>query len=183
MQCPWCGYPNLAGVAYCDECGAGMSKLDLPRGSTAIERSLRRDMVDRLNPRPPVCVDRDSSLAEAIARMAEHTIGCVLVVDGRGRLEGILSERDLLTKVAGGNMDLDAAVSSYMTPDPESIGDDQPLAHAIHRMIVGDYRHLPLVDEALRPMGILSSRDIIAFVVSHLGGCADTVDSRETQPA
>ena len=55
-----------------------------------------------------------------------------------------------------------------MTRDPETIRPAHPLAHAVHLMVVGDLRYLPLVDENGRPSGIIDSRDLI----DHFGNLA-----------
>jgi CBS domain-containing protein len=80
-------------------------------------------------------------------------------------LEGILTERDLLHKVAGQGFDLDqCAVGDFMTEVPETSRADHPLGYAIQRMIVSDLRYLPVVDETGRAVGIVSSRDIIDYM-------------------
>lgn len=87
------------------------------------------------------------------------------MTDHAGRLSGIFTERDVLYKVAGKELDLSAEpVSRYMTHNPEVIRGDQLLASALQRMMVGDLRHLPLVDTEGRPEKILSSRDIINYL-------------------
>jgi CBS domain-containing protein len=97
--------------------------------------------------------------------MRERRIGCLLVMDREGKLSGIFTERDLLYRVVVKVEDLAAhPVSRYMTHDPEVIRGDQLLASALQRMMVGDLRHLPLVDNEGRPEKILSSRDIIDYV-------------------
>jgi CBS domain-containing protein len=98
-------------------------------------------------------------------------IGCVLVTDPDGRLCGIFTERDVLYKLAGKVDDLAARpVNQYMTPDPEVTQEGQLIASALQRMMVGDLRHLPIVDEQGRPTKILSSRDIIGYGVSLVKG-------------
>ena len=67
--------------------------------------------------------------------------------------------------------DLDPAntvIREVMTPNPETIKPDHPLAHAVHLMVVGDLRYLPLVDEDGRPSGIIGLRDLI----DHFGSLA-----------
>jgi len=82
----------------------------------------------------------------------------------RNRLVGILTERDLLLKME--NADLDAPVSRLMTPDPETLELDDPIVWALNRMSVGGYRHVPLVDRDGRPVGILSVKDIVHYIVA-----------------
>jgi CBS domain-containing protein len=56
-----------------------------------------------------------------------------------------------------------------MTPKPETIEPERPLAYALQRMTVGDLRHLPLVDEENRSVGVISSRDIINHLAAVVG--------------
>lgn len=135
------------------------------------ERSVRRTLDNRsiheplrlLNPRSPLSVPPSATLREAVSIMREHHVGCVLVVDG-DRLAGILTERDLLLKME--SADLDGPVARLMTPDPETLQLDDPIVWALNRMSVGGYRHVPLVDGDGRPVGILSVKDIIHYIVA-----------------
>jgi CBS domain-containing protein len=167
MKCPSCGYENLPGVDACENCGTSLTRDDVPQAGTEVERSLMEDPVECLNPIRPLTVDLMTSLTEAIELMRNHHIGCVLVTAADGSLAGILTERDLLLKVAGHGLDLDqCAVQDFMTEVPETSRADHPLGHAIQRMIVSDLRYLPLVDEAGRPVAIASSRDIIDYIAT-----------------
>lgn len=115
--------------------------------------------------REPVSVPRGASVREAIARMNSENIGCVLVVDG-GRLEGIFTERDVLTKIAATELDLDrTAVDDLMTAEPECLTLDDDIAFALNRMAVGGYRHVPLVDAQRRPTGVVAMRHIVEHLV------------------
>ena len=169
MKCPSCGYDNLPGADHCEQCDTNLMHEDLPfdRIRSAIEKSLGEDRIETLNPVEAVSVPEDTPLDAAIQTMRNRMIGCVLVTDPDGRLCGIFTERDVLYKLAGKVDDLAArAVSQYMTPDPEVAQEGQLLASALQRMMVGDLRHLPIVDEQGRPTKILSSRDVIGYGVS-----------------
>jgi CBS domain-containing protein len=146
---------------------------DVPfaRIQSGIEKSLSEDRVETLNPVEAVSVPEDTSLDAAVRTMRKRKIGCLLVTDSDGGLCGILTERDVLYKVAGKVEDLAAQpVSRYMTRDPEVIREDQLLASALQRMMVGDLRHLPIVDERSHPKKILSSRDVIDYGVAVVEG-------------
>ena len=107
-----------------------------------------------------------------VERAEEHPkvyteIHLEFVVTGEEVLTGILTERDLLQKVAGLGLDLgQCQVKDYMSAAPESGRPEHPLAYALQRMIVSDIRYLPLVDEAGIPTGIVSSRDVIAYMAA-----------------
>ena len=180
MRCMSCGHDNFPGADHCEECHASLTHEDVPRAriESAIEHSLREDRVQTLNPVEAVSVPQDTVLDAAIRTMRERKIGCLLVTDPRGKLSGIFTERDLLHKVAGKVEDLAGqSVSRYMTRDPEVTQGDQLLASALQRMMVGDLRHLPLVDEEGRPEKILSSRDIIDYVAYLVEGILEPKES------
>jgi CBS domain-containing protein len=165
MRCPACDVDNLPGADSCENCGSSLTRDDVPQADTAVERSLMKDPVECLQPISPLRVDLQTSLGEAIQMMRDHGIGCVLITDAGGRLTGILTERDLLQKVAGKGLDLaQCFVRDYMSPAPESSKPEHPLGYALHRMIVSDIRYLPIVDSHGRPAGIVSSRDIVAYM-------------------
>jgi len=167
MKCPSCGYENLPGADTCENCATSLTQDDVPQASTEVERSLMEDPVECLNPIRPLTVNLPTSLTEAIQLMRNHHIGCVLVTAADGSLAGILTERDLLQKVAGYGLDLEqCAVQDFMTEVPETSRAHHPLGYAIQRMIVSDLRYLPLVNESGQPVGIASSRDIIDYMAT-----------------
>jgi CBS domain-containing protein len=167
MKCPSCGYDNLPGADACEACQTSLTREDVPQADTDHERSLMEDPIACLQPIRPLTADPDTPLDVAIRRMRDHGIGCLLVVTGEGRLTGILTERDLLQKVAGLGLDLGRCpVKDIMSGAPESGRAEHPLGYALQRMIVSDIRYLPLVDEHGRPIGIVSSRDVIGYMAA-----------------
>jgi CBS domain-containing protein len=97
-------------------------------------------------------------LGEAAKRMVARGVGAVLVLDGE-RLEGILTERDLMRAVAGGYSE-GATVGDWMTRHPETIDAADSTDHAAALMIHGGFRHLPVVEEG-HIAGIISIRDLM----------------------
>jgi CBS domain-containing protein len=134
-----------------------------PRPARVLDQETIREPLRLLGPRSPLCLAPDATLAEAVGLMREHHVGCILAVED-DRLVGILTERDLLLKLEG--RDLTRPVRDLMTPDPEVLHPEDPIVYALHRMSVGGYRHVPLVDERGRPVGMLSVKDIVHYVVS-----------------
>ncbi len=95
--------------------------------------------------------------------MNDHHTGCVLV--GReGKLIGIFTERDLLTKDFFRSDSHTVAVETVMTKNPETLEVDDSIAFALNKMSVGGYRHIPIMQGG-RPVGVLSVRDIVDFLV------------------
>lgn len=112
----------------------------------------------------------DGTLGDAMQAMMDRGVGAVLVTTRSGRLLGILTERDYLTKVAGQPDYASRPLSEFMTADPEVVGPNDPLAFALQRMDTGGYRHLPIV-EGGKPVGVVSVRDVLRHVVRL---CKDT---------
>ena len=170
--CPSCGFDNLPGADTCEQCMTSLTHEDIPpdEARDSVERSLLGDTVAELRPATPVTIGTDESLEKAVATMRDALVGCLLVTGTDGTLVGIITERDLLEKVAGRIDDLSAhAVSDFMTARPETLEEHRSLGYALHRMMVGDLRHLPLVDETGVPVGVISSRDIVGRIAELLG--------------
>jgi CBS domain-containing protein len=103
-------------------------------------------------------IDREERVAEAARRMVGRGVGAVLVMDGE-RLEGILTERDVLKAVASGLAE-DARVREWMTRHPETIDGSEATGQAAALMIHGGFRHLPVVEDG-KIAGIVSIRDLM----------------------
>jgi CBS domain-containing protein len=164
MICPNCGHDNLPGSEECTSCLQDLTQLDRPTAHDRVERSLMEDPVSALRPRKPVTVRPTATVREAMQTMLARDLGALLVVDGAGKLLGILSERDLLVKVAGLHDDYaDLPVEHFMTPQPETVTDEDTLAFALHKMDIGGYRHLPVLSEG-KPAGVISVRDLLRHI-------------------
>jgi len=117
---------------------------------------------------PAVSVDVSASVFDAVRAMVDSSVGAVAVTDN-GRLKGIFSERDVIKKVI--YFDLpphDTRVAEVMTAEVESISPEIDLDEALKIMIARHFRHLPIVDEAGRVLGVLSIRNILQNRVEEL---------------
>ena len=118
-----------------------------------------------LEPATPICVALGSSLRAVVSTLQEKRIGCALVTQDN-ELAGIITERDLTFEVLGHDVDIDEVkVDDFMTPHPESLTPNDPIAFALNRMKLGGYRHVPLVNEENEPVGIISVKDIVHWLV------------------
>ncbi len=171
--CPACGSTNIEGVDYCDACGQTLSHLDLPVPATEVEKSVTRDRLSTLQPRAAVTCGLNATVAEVLAMLVAHSLGCVLVVDHDGQLVGVFSERDALHKINCSAAEMaDRPVSELMTAAPQSLHCEDKIAYAIHKMNLGGYRHVPLIDEQGRPTGVVSARDILRYFTGLLASNA-----------
>ena len=111
----------------------------------------------------------------AVELMAERHIGAVMIEDG-GRLTGIFTERDLLTRVVAKGRDADATqLSEVMTRNPDCLAPKDMASDALAKMNTKGYRHLPVLD-GNRLVGIVSIRDLYAAVQREL---EEDVEQRE----
>jgi CBS domain-containing protein len=165
MICPNCGFDNLPGSEECSSCGQDLTQLDRPVARDRVERSLMEDTVGALCSIRPITVGPKASLNAALqAMMGPPGVGALLIVNEHGKLAGILTERDLLTRVVGYHTDYGhLTVDQFMTPDPEAVAPTDSLAFALHKMDIGGYRHLPVVKEG-KPVGVISVRDMLKHI-------------------
>ena len=98
-------------------------------------------------------------VSEAARWMRGRRVGALLVVEGE-KLAGIFTERDALFRVVAEKRDpATTPISAVMTANPTTIGTKDNFAAALHIMHEGRFRHVPVIDESGRPVGIVSSRD------------------------
>jgi len=161
MICPNCTWDNVPGAEQCEKCGQDLTQLDLPVAQDRVEKSLMEDVVRLLQPQQAVTLPPTATVRQAIRTMLDHNIGALLIVDEAGRMKGILSERDLLIKVASQpEMCYERPIREFMTSNPESVGAVDSLAFALHKMDAGGYRHLPVIANGCS-IGMISVRDML----------------------
>ena len=131
-----------------------------------LARNLRVESVCRLRPTPPLQVAPEQTVADAVALMRRHRVGCVLVC-AAGRVVGIFTERDLMRRVLAAGQPLSLNIGDCMTPDPVVVAPKESIRAAVRRMEEGGYRHLPVVDDAGRPVGVLSVKRIVHYLAEH----------------
>src|SRR5215216_6289239 len=109
-------------------------------------------------------VEPDAKLAAAVRLLGERKIGAVLVMNA-GRLEGILSERDIV-RVLGerGAKVLDEPVSTSMTRKVVSCRESDTVSGIMEMMTLGKSTHLPVVEDG-KVVGLISIGDIVKWRV------------------
>lgn len=114
-------------------------------------------------------VTSSSSLLEAARKLAAKRIGAVVVSDGDGRVNGILSERDIVRAIAQGGHDaLSAPVSDLMTRDVVTCSASASLDDVMHTMTKGRFRHVPVVADDGRLAGIISIGDAVKHQIGEI---------------
>ena len=153
-------------MSYGDEV---MNLREPDHSAPAMTRSLRAALftepLGAVPRRALLAVDADLSVRQAIRMMNAAAQGCVLVVH-EGRLAGILTERDILERVAAADPEVaNLPVAYLMTPDPDTLPASAPVALALHKMALEDYRHIALVNADGTPAGVVGVRDIVVWLV------------------
>lgn len=163
ISCPHCEYENIEGEDRCDQCGQPLADLHLSDPQTAIERGLMRDRLSALQPKPPLGVAAKTPVRQVLQLLVERRIGCVLILD-EGQPIGIFSERDALLRL---NVDAaawhDRPISEFMTTNIQTLEANAKVAFAVRQMDLGGFRHVPVVDEQGRAIGVISVRDILRY--------------------
>ena len=118
--------------------------------------------------RPAVTVPETATVLDAIKTMVKERIGAVVVMKGK-RMTGIFSERDVLDKIVLARRDPAVTpVSSVMTADVLSIPAPGDEAAAAEQMAAHHIRHLPIVDDTQRVVGMVSLRQVMEERIADL---------------
>ncbi|NQV49200.1 MAG: CBS domain-containing protein [Candidatus Marinimicrobia bacterium] len=122
------------------------------------------DHISTLGLRKPITIQGETSIATCLQLMQDEKIGCLLITESE-KLIGIFTERDIIRRIVGkGLSHEDIDVQDYMTKDPDTLTDDAPLAFALNYMVLGGYRHVPIIDTENRPLACLSIKDIVKHI-------------------
>jgi|SRR5712691_465659 len=133
----------------------------------ATRGALLADTITVLSPAEPICLKETATVHEAVQTMLARRQAGVLITDAEGRLIGIFTERDVLTRVLGRDLDTrKTALSAVMTPNPDALSVRDRVAWAVHSMSVAGYRTVPLVDAERRPIGVVTVSDVIRWLAN-----------------
>jgi len=119
------------------------------------------------------------SVLSAMDLMKQHSADCVLVCE-RGKLVGVFSAWDMLSRVAAAELDATTTpVGDVMTRDPETLPADACITYVINRMAHGGYRNVPVVDASGTAVGNVSVRDVLSHLSEVFGDLEDGRDEPE----
>lgn len=156
-----------------------------------LSRSLDRDIdtqrdyhlgqrVGDIVSRAAVCAGRDMAIADAAKLMTRERVSSVVVVEDE-QLVGVVTDRDLRTRVLAADLSPQAPVGQIMTPDPIFVKSGSRLHDAQLTMMSSNIHHLPVVEEASRrPLGMLTTNDLLLaqnsqplFLIKSINRCGD----------
>ena len=124
---------------------------------------------------PAATVSPETPVLEAVRLMSDERVGAVAVTR-EGKLSGIFTERDLMIRVVLEGRDPGGTrVGDVMTSQCISAKDDISMGQALQIMTERHFRHLPVVDENDRVLGLLSIRNLLHNRVDKLSQELDSV--------
>jgi CBS domain-containing protein len=168
LACPYCGSDVIEGVDECESCGQTLTDTHLPVPATPVERALLSDRVKLFEGLSTLSVSPSIPVREVLRLMVDNKVGCVMVVD-QGQTVGIFTERDALLKLGEDPAEWSAKpISDFMTQNVQSLPPTAKIAFAVHRMDQGGYRHVPVMDENGKPVGVFSVRDILRYLTNKM---------------
>jgi CBS domain-containing protein len=112
---------------------------------------------------PPITVGEDITIEEVAGIMWDKNIGSAIVTDNKGKMTGIVTERDLVFAVTKSLTGKEIPVSSIMSRTSLIATPNENIATAVDRMIKAGVRHLPVLDKARNPIGMISMRDALGI--------------------
>jgi CBS domain-containing protein len=121
-----------------------------------------RTIFQAMSHRHVISLAPDAMVHEAACVMTRANCGSVLVIDGGNQLLGILTERDLMTRVMAKGLDAKkTAIQKVMTPHPRCVPPELRVSDAVLIMIERGFRHLPVVADNGKILGVFSVRDAL----------------------
>ncbi|MBM3570911.1 MAG: CBS domain-containing protein [Alphaproteobacteria bacterium] len=128
----------------------------------------RRIVPDIISKQELTTVPASMTVREAGRQMTAKRIGALMVMSN-DRLEGIFTERDVMTKVVAPGRNPDTTtLADVMTRNPDTVAPDSLALRALEMMRESGYRHLPVVEPNGRLVGIVSIRDLYFAVKTDL---------------
>ncbi len=123
-----------------------------------------------------VTITADASVRDLLALLAEHNIGAVIVSADGARVDGIVSERDVVRKLNGDDSVLDAPVEQIMTAVVQTCEPGHDVDELMAQMTEHRIRHVPVIDNG-NLIGVVSIGDVVKSTITQLTFERDQLDS------
>jgi CBS domain-containing protein len=115
-----------------------------------------------------ITIDPNATLEAAVAILAKHRIGALVVLGADQRIIGILSERDIVRALAErGAGALTTPLAQVMTRKVVTCGENETVGGIMEQMTTGKFRHVPVVEQD-RLVGIVSIGDVVKHRLSEM---------------
>ena len=169
LKCPSCGSSYILGADRCGKCLHSLMHQNLPsakRGEKIQKVMLTEPISELVTGKDLLVSANDDSVQKIVQVMQKDKKDCVLVFKKR-KLVGIISQRDLVLRVAGKYGDLNKVkAEDVMPPNPEFVRPEDPIAFVVSKMAMGGFRHVPVMNPDGTPMSIVSIKDVLIYLDS-----------------
>jgi CBS domain-containing protein len=145
------------------EHSAGSQTPSVAIAKTASSRQARQDSVSSMEIDDYVCIGPSTPLIKAIEAMKHDEGGCAIICAEDRSIVGILTERDVLTKIVGQSVDENAPVSDWMSPVVATLTTEATIGEAVAIMNDKGYRNVPIVKDG-KLVGSVSVFDVIGYL-------------------
>ena len=168
VKCPACGFENVQGEDRCGQCLHSLMYRNLPkpREEDRYQNVMMTAPVSELLTGKDLLVASTTDTIQKIVQILQkEKRDCVLIYKKK-KLVGILSQRDLVLRVAGKYQDLSKVkVETVMTPNPEYVKADDPIVYMVNKMALGGFRHVPVLANDGTPLSIVSIKDVLKYLL------------------
>jgi len=134
------------------------------------------DVLRAKTSRDVVTIAPDAGVRELLASLAEHNVGALIVSSDGTRVEGIVSERDVVRHLHNDGTVINNTVGAIMTSVVETCDEDTPLEELMKTMTERRVRHVPVVSDG-RLVGIISIGDVVKHRIDQLEFERDQLNS------
>lgn len=167
IKCPSCGFDNLEGEDRCVQCLHSLMQRDIPRPKK--DDHFQRIMMtapisELLTGKDLLVASTTDSIQKIIGIFQKENKNCILIYKKK-KLVGIISFRDILRKVTGVHKDLSKVkAEAVMTPNPEFVRPEDPIAYVVNKMAMGGFRHVPVLAADGTPLSIIMIVDVLRYL-------------------
>lgn len=126
-----------------------------------VDPSRYRKVVELIR-RPPVTAEPSTTVADAAGLMARERVSCLLVTGRNGEV-GVLTDRDLRTRVVAERRSSLTPIGDVMTPRAETVPAETMAGEVLLRMLDGGFHHFPVVDTAGTVVGVVTDTDLMGL--------------------
>ncbi len=123
--------------------------------------------VHRIMALHPIVIEKGDGLSEVVKKLCSNNIGALPVVDEMGKVQGIITLRDIVSLIGTGSEPIGVRVSEIMTKNVYTIDPEATILDAAIMMSERRVRRLPILSKAGELSGMLSNKDILRQLAKH----------------
>jgi len=135
---------------------------------TVKSRSFWEQKIGLVSLQNPAIVKSGTSIKEAVRLMQQMKIGCVLVENEAGKIVGIITDGDLMHDFVGSTLSGDAAIDNIMNVSLQMVDKNATVTEIVELFYHNKFRHIPVIDENKKVIGILSVRRLMNYIAEHM---------------